>query len=361
MAEEEDDSSKTEEPTQHKLDEARKRGEVVTSREVNHLFMFIAAALFVFLMAGITGNTIGQGMYPFIAQAHDIPAGTEGEVGIALFEALKVVFYALAFPLLVFFFFAAAGTFLQIGPMWAPDHLEPKLERISLIAGIGRLFSKRSFVEFLKGLIKLTIVGVLVGALAAPILPGIEHLINASVLAMLAELKGVSLRIIVGAIALMIVIAIMDYLVQRLLFMEKMKMSRTELKEEFKKQEGDPQVKQRIRQIRMERARQRMMTDLISADVVVTNPEHYAVALKYDTSENIAPVVVAMGMDFVAQKIKEIAREHEIPIVENPPLARALYATADLGHAIPTEHYRAVAEVISYVFKLKGRTMPRPS
>jgi flagellar biosynthetic protein FlhB len=137
-------------------------------------------------------------------------------------------------------------------------------------------------------------------------------------------------------------------------------MTRTELKEEFKQTEGDPQIKQRIRQIRMERARRRMMAEVPKADVVVTNPDHYAIALKYDPATNAAPIVVAMGMDRIALKIKEIAREHDIPLVENPPLARALYASADLDKEIPAEHYRAVAEIISYVFKLKNKAMPRP-
>lgn len=359
MAEEEDDSGKTEEPTQHKLDEARKHGEVVSSRELNHWFMFLAAALFLFLMAGPVSSSLTLGLRTYIADAHTLPADTGAALGQAMQQGLWLTLKALALPFLLFVVAAAAGTLLQIGPLWAPDHLMPKLERISILQGISRLFSRRSLLEFIKGLLKISVVAVLVMWLVWPALPGLEHLMDAPVPVMLAELVGLSLRVLMGAVGLMLVISLLDYLAQRLLFLQKMRMSRTELKEEYKQSEGDPQIKQRIRQIRMERARRRMMAEVPKADVVVTNPEHYAVALKYDPLVNAAPIVVAMGMDLIARKIKEIAKAHDVPIVENPPLARALYATADLEREIPAEHYRAVAEIISYVFKLKNRTMPK--
>jgi flagellar biosynthetic protein FlhB len=355
MAGEEDDSSKTEEPTQRKLEEARKRGEVVTSRELNHLFMFLAAALFLFLMAGPAAKSIGAGLQAYILHSHDIVSP-----GVALWQGLVVVFKALALPFLLFIIAAAAGTLLQIGPMWATDHLMPKLERISILQGVSRLFSKRSVLELLKGMIKISVVAILVTWLVWPSLGGLEHMADSPVPLLLDELSSLALRVVGGVVALMLVIALLDYLIQRLMFLQRMRMTRTELKEEFKQTEGDPQIKQRIRQIRMERARRRMMAEVPKADVVVTNPDHYAIALKYDPATNAAPIVVAMGMDRIALKIKEIAREHDIPLVENPPLARALYASADLDKEIPAEHYRAVAEIISYVFKLKNKAMPRP-
>ncbi len=358
MAEDEDDSSKTEEPTQHKLDEARKHGEVVSSRELNHWFMFLAATLFLFLMAEPVSTSLTQGLRTYIADAHALPADTGAALGQALKAGLWVALKALALPFLLFVVAAAAGPLLQVGFLWAPEHLMPKLERISLLQGVARLFSKRSLLEFVKGLLKITAVAVLVLWLVWPALPGLEHLMDVPAARMLGELTGLSLRVLMGAVGLMLVIALVDYLAQRWMFLQKMRMTRTELKEEYKQSEGDPQIKQRIRQIRMERARRRMMAEVPKADVVVTNPEHYAVALKYDPQVNAAPVVVAMGLDLIAQKIKEIAKAHDIPIVENPPLARALYASADLEREIPGEHYRAVAEIISYVFKLKNRAMP---
>lgn len=361
MAEEtEDESSKTEEATPKKLEEARKKGEIIISREVNHWFMILAATLFVFMMAGPSMWDLGSTMRAFIERPHGMAAGDAAGIGGILTDLLLAVLLTLLLPFLAFIVAALAGSVVQSGAMWAPENIMPKLERISIIKGFGRLFSRKNLLEFIKGILKLTIVAVVVVALVWPILPGLEHTMDVPVAVMLAELKAVSLRVLGGVLAIMFVIMVLDYLLQRLLFLQRMRMTRSELKEEYKQAEGDPQVKQKIRQIRSERARRRMMANVPQADVVVTNPEHYAIALEYKPPQHAAPVVVAMGVDLIAQKIKEIAKEHEIPIVENPPLARALYATADIDREIPGEHYRAVAEIISYVFKLKNKLPKKP-
>lgn len=361
MAESEDDSSKTEEPTAKKLEDARKKGEVVLSREVSHWFMILGATLFVLLIAGPTMRTLGEALVPLVTRPHDVPVGNMAELSAMLSTLLKAVIIALLLPFLAFLVAAVAGPLLQVGPLWAPENLMPKLERISILSGFGRLFSKRNVLEFLKGLLKLTIVAIVVVWLTLPAAPTIEHMITTSVPDMMLALKSLSLRILGGVLAIMFIIGVIDYLAQRFLFMARLRMSRTEMKEEFKQSEGDPQIKQKLRQIRTERARRRMMAAVPSADVVITNPDHYAIALKYNPPEDAAPIVVAMGMDNIALKIKELAKENDVPIVENPPLARALYATADLDKPIPGEHYRAVAEIISYVFKLKNRIIkPKP-
>lgn len=351
----EDDSSKTEDPSARKLEEARKKGEVVSSKELNHWFMILAATIFVGLLAGPFSSHFMINLQDYISRPEQIDISTPAALGAVLIGLLKTVLLALAIPFLLLLIGAAAGSLLQVGPMWAPEHLMPKLERISIIQGAQRLFSKRSVLEFLKGLLKLTIVGVIVVVLSMPAMPTIEHMADISLPLLLQELQTLSLKVLGGVLAIMLVIAIIDYILQRLMFMMKMRMSRSELKEEYKQSEGDPQIKQRIRQIRMERARARMMANVPGADVVVTNPEHFAVALKYDQAVNPAPVVVAKGADLIAQKIKEVARENEVPIVENPPLARALFATTDIDQPVPFEHWKAVAEVISYVYKLKNR------
>lgn len=360
MAEDDDQSSKTEQPSQKKLDEARKRGEVVTSREISHWFMILGGTMFIMLIVVPTMKQIATVLSPLLTQPEALPVSDMAEIGAVLRHILKGVLLALAFPFIAFIVAAIAGPLLQTGPMWAPEHIEFKLERISFLGGIGRLFSKRNLVEFLKGLIKITVVGVLVYWLAWPAVPTIERTADMSIVLMMAELRKISLHILIGVLALVFIIAVADYLAQYFMFMSRQRMTRTEVKEEYKQTEGDPQIKQRLRQIRMERARRRMMADVPKASVIITNPDHYAVALRYDPPEHVAPIVVAMGVDSLAQKIKEVAREHDIPIVENPPLARALYATADLDKPIPSEHYRAVAEIISYVFKLKNKLGPRP-
>lgn len=356
MAEEsEDDSSKTEEPSQKKLEDARKKGEVVVSREVNHWFMILAATLFVMVLAGPLMADLGAGMRAFIARPHGMVVEDSAGIGAIFMQLLKLILVALLVPFLAFIVAALAGAAIQTGFMWAPEMLEPKLERVSLMKGFGRLFSMKNFVEFIKGILKLTVVAVVMLALVWPALPAIEHTVQVPVALMLAELKSVSLRVLGGVLAIMFLIMVLDYLVQRQMFMKRMRMSRHEMKEEYKQSEGDPQIKQRIRQIRAERARRRMMAEVPKADVIITNPEHYAIALEYKPPQHQAPIVLAMGVDLIAQKIKEIARENNIPIVENPPLARALYATAEMEKQIPHEHFRAVAEIISYVFKLKAK------
>lgn len=352
---EEDDSGKTEEPTQRKLEEARRRGQVPMSREVNHFMMILAGTLIVLTVATSLGNHLGAKLTYFVNHLGEIPASNMAEVGAALVEALKAGLSALLLPFLAFVVAGFAATMVQIGPMWAVENLMPKLERISLIKGVQRLFSKRSLVEFLKGILKIVVVAAVAIWLMAPVMPGIEHVIDLPPSDLMGEVREIAIRLFGGVLAIVTVITLLDYMFQRQQFLSEMKMSRSELKEEFKQTEGDPQIRQRIRQIRMERARKRMMAEVPKADVVVTNPEHYAVALQYKPEEHVAPVVVAMGADIIAQKIKEVAREAEVPIVENPPLARALYATAELDRPIPSEHYRAVAEIISYVFKLKNK------
>ena len=194
--------------------------------------------------------------------------------------------------------------------------------------------------------------------LMMPSFNGLEQLVRMEIVAMPAILYTLTVKLLVGVLAIVTVIAVVDFLYQKFEFMKQMRMSRQEIKDEMKQSDGDPMVKQRLRQIRMERARQRMSAAVPGSSVVITNPTHYAVALKYELGEMDAPVLVAKGQDFIAAKIREIAKENDIPIVENPPLARALYAGVEIDEEIPGEHFKAVAEIIGYVMRLKGK-MPR--
>ncbi len=258
-------------------------------------------------------------------------------------------------PLLATLFAALASGFLQNNFVFSAEPLIPDFSRISPATGLSRMFSWRSLVELGKGLIKIAIIGF---AAAYTVLPQVAHIrqladseISNTVFFTWQIVKDMLLAICI----IMFFIAILDYAYQRFTYIQGLRMSKQEIKEEFKQQEGDPAVKQRIRQVRMERARRRMMSAVPGADVIVTNPTHYAVALQYDSSVMRAPKLVAKGIDNIALKIREIAQEHDIPIVENPPLAQALYASVDLDREIPADHYKAVAEVIGYVYKLKGR------
>lgn len=349
-----DDSQKTEEPTARKLEEARKRGQVINSREVTNWALLFAATLVIVGGGPLIADGLRDLLRPFLAQPHDMPVDS-GNLGDILGATLGGTALLLALPLLLIALAALLSVLLQTGILFTAEPIKPDLKKISLISGFGRLFSMRAVMEFLKGLAKLGLVGT-AGALAImPFFDGAEHFIGLDLNQSLFEIETIFLRMMVAVLMVLFVIAAADYAYQRYDFMQKMRMSKQEIKDEFKQTEGDPHVKGRLRQLREQKARQRMMQAVPTADVVITNPTHYAVALKYDMKEMDAPQMVAKGIDAVAQRIKDTARENKVPVVENPVLARALFDSMELDQTIPAEHFKAVAEVISYVFKLKGR------
>ena len=251
-----------------------------------------------------------------------------------------------------------AANYMQHGHVLTVESMKPKLNRISPLAGFKRIFSLRSVMEFLKGVFKITIVAIGIWFAVRGDLDILKTLPSHSIESLLAFLAAAVTKVMIAVAICMFFIAVLDYLYQRYEFMKNMKMSMQEIKDEYKQQEGDPHVKQKLRQIRAERAKNRMMQAVPESDVVITNPTHFAVALKYDNNEMQAPVVVAKGADLIAKKIRELAEEADVPLVRNPPLARALFENVDLDQEVPIEHYKAVAEVISYVYKLK-RKIPK--
>ena len=356
MAEEEgtDDSQKTEDPTPKRLQDARKRGQVIHSREINNWIILFAGSIVTLAILPTTMEQMKKTLVGFIEHPQNMPAD-EGGLALILSGLVTDVGMALFLPVLVLFIAAIAGPLLQIGLLFTTEPLTPKLEKISPLSGLQRLFSFRSIMEFVKGLLKITIVGAVGVMLLLPFFGSVEHFVALDMGQALFELKSLTFRLLAGVLAVLSVIAVIDYLYQRHDFMKKIRMSKQELKEEYKQTEGDPHIKARLREIRQTKARQRMMQAVPEADVVITNPTHYAVALKYETKEMDAPIMVAKGADQIALKIKEVAKEHKVPIVENAPLARALYDSMDIDEMIPRDHYKAVAEIISYVFKLKSK------
>ncbi len=355
MAEDQtDESQKTEEPTEKRLREAREKGQVAKSQEVSHWFALLGFALILgFLLHGLAGG-IGEAMMPFVARPHDLSIGGDG-LRLLVNDLIFAVGIALLLPLGLMVIAALISGFVQTGLIMSLEPLKPKLEKISLIAGFKRLFSIRALVEFAKGILKLCIVATVIGMVLWPERDSIPNAVTLEIGQFAILMEMLSFRVLVAALAVMTVIAALDFAFQRYQHMKQLRMSKQELKDEFKQTEGDPMVKARLRQIRTERARQRMMSAVPEADVVVTNPTHYAVALKYAHGEDNAPRVTAKGVDNIAEKIREVATEAEVPLVENPPLARALYASVDIDQEIPPEHYQAVAEIISYVMRLRGR------
>jgi flagellar biosynthetic protein FlhB len=351
MAETSDDTEKTEEPTQKRLDEALERGEVAKSQEVNTWFIMAAAALVLMSFSGTASRELVTMMRGLLANAHQIRV--DGPALPRLFEKIGMeTLAAVAVPFLVLTLAALGGNLIQHRLVWSFHSLNPQLSKISPAAGLKRLFSKQSLANLAKGLIKIVVVGTVLTLLMWPDRFKIEGLVNLDPTALLPFVLSLALKIMGAVVAMLAVVAAGDYLFQYQQWYQRQKMSLQEIKEEFKQTEGDPTVKGKLKQLRHSRMRKRIIAAVPKASVVITNPTHYAVALQYERGME-APVCVAKGVDALALKIREVAAEHSIPVVENPPLARALHATVEIDQAIAPEHYKAVAEVIGYVMKLR--------
>ncbi len=349
-----DDSQKTEEPTPKKLEEARKKGQVALSREVNNWVMLLTGTIVVLALGPSVMTELSLHMRTYIEQAHLLPP-PPGGFEITLGQSFWKIIGILLLPLLILMAAAFLGPFLQIGPLFAPESIKPDISKVSPIEGFKRLFSMRSLVEFGKGIFKIGVIGLVGVLLLYPFFGGIDHMVGLSLSAMMDEFSGLVARLMAGVLIALLVIAVIDLAFQRQEHYKKMRMTKQELKDEYKQTEGDPHVRAKLRQLRQEKARSRMMQSVPEADVVITNPTHFSIALSYKPEEMAAPVVVAKGADEVALRIREIAEEHDVPLVENKPLARVLFDEVEIEDAIPEVHFQAVAEIISYVFKLKGK------
>jgi flagellar biosynthesis protein FlhB len=350
MAETGDDTERSEDPTQKRLDEALKRGDVVKSQEVNTFFIIAGATLILMAFAGPMGDGLTVTLRGLLANAHALRADGPGLLRMVSRLGLEVM-AVVAVPLLLLALAAAAGNLIQHRLVWSAEALQPKLSKISPAAGFRRLFSKQALANFFKGLIKLALIGTIMVALLWPQRGRIGALVAVDPAGILPAARALSLDLLGVVVAVLFLVAAGDYLFQYRQWFERQKMSFRELKEEFKQSEGDPMIKAKIKQIRQARMKKRMMAAVPQASVVIANPTHYSVALKYERGMH-APVCLAKGVDALALKIREIADQHNIPIVENPPLARALHATVEIDQEIPAQHYQAVAEIIGYVMRL---------
>jgi flagellar biosynthesis protein FlhB len=350
MAEEDDSSERTEDPTQKRLDDALERGDVAKSQEVNTWFMIAGATLVLSSFSGSIGE-VKTPLRNLIANSWMVR--TDGPSLLALAKNLEfVLFAALGVPFLMLIVAAIAGNILQHRLVWSGESLKPKLSKISPASGAKRIFGKQAIANFVKGLFKLIALGSVMTAILWPERHRLEAMLRFDPMAMLGSVFTLTLQLLGAVVAMLAVVAIADYFFQYRQWYERQKMSLREMKEEFKQSEGDPHIKARIRQLRQARMRKRMMAAVPKASVVITNPTHFSVALSYERGMS-APVCVAKGADRIALKIREVAGEHGIPVVENVPLARALYATVDIDEEIPVEHYHAVAEIIGYVMGLR--------
>ncbi len=348
-----DDSQKTEEPTSKKIANARSEGNVAQSRDLSSwLILFVFSLLAVIVMPYTVvniSNILTESFYAFAdpmnaADIHDFTKSVMLRVGLQL---LPIFF--------TFMVIAVAANMAQFGLLVATKKLIPKLSNLSLTKGYKRVFSAKSVVEFLKGLFKIAIVGAITVAVIYADIEVFEQSIHLDITEMLPVFMIFFIKLMSAILIVLFFLVLFDIIWQNYTHTKSLRMTRQEVKDERKQTEGSPEVKQRIAQIRHQRAKQAVLQNIPDADVVVTNPTHYAVVLKYEPGEMNAPTITGKGADKFALKIREVAEENKIPIVENPPLARALYDTGEINQEVDPDYYEAVAAVIKYVWELKGR------
>ena len=346
-----DQEQKTEDPSQKKLEDAQKKGDVVKSQEVVTWFMLLGSAVVFASMGPVAAQGLMVALKDIMANADQVELGGAGFA--AFFNGLALTMLGtVMLPLVVLSACAIVANLIQHRPLISGEPIKPKFSKISPLAGFKRLFSTDSLVNFGKGLLKITVVATVLFFVVWPERDRLDTMMTADPLIILADFQEIGMKIFIATLAIVTVIAMADYLYTRQKWWKRLMMTVQETRDEYKQMEGDPHVKGRIRQLRQERSRKRMMAAVPDATVVITNPTHFAVALKYDKNMG-APQCVAKGADAVAFRIRELAKEHDVPIVENPPLARALFASVDVDETIPTEHFKAVAEVIGFVMRLK--------
>jgi flagellar biosynthetic protein FlhB len=356
----EQDQEKTEEPTGKRIDEAREKGQVPFSRELTSFLFFLALAINIMFLAPSYADKTIWNFAKYITNISDIIVDEKSVVQIfkdVTFQFLVIM----SVPIMLFVVAAIFSSGIQNSIVVSSEPIMPKLEKISILKGFKRLFSLRSAVEFIKGLLKISCVGLAGYLIVKSNMDRIITIPDHSFKAVVDIIVSIGFQIIVAAACLMLVLAVIDILYQRFEFMKNLRMTRQELKEEYKQTEGSPEIKAKLRRIRQERARKRMIAAVPTADVVIRNPTHYAIALEYKELNMSAPRVVAMGQDNLALKIIEIAEENDVTVITNKPLAKALFESAELDEEIPLEHYKAVAEVIGYVYRIKNKLGAKPT
>jgi flagellar biosynthetic protein FlhB len=353
-----DAASRTEDPTPRRLEQAREKGEVVKTPDLPAVASLSAVASVIALGGGAFANHMVVALKPFLAEPETMVLAGQGGMHV-----LYMSMMAAAPPMgAVFFAACAAGVaanVIQTGFAFSPNRLAIDFSKLSPMKGFKRVFGLDGAAQFFKSLVKVSLTALLAWWVLKPHLPELENLSGMEPIAMMGFAADILRRLVFAVAVFLLVVAGADWFWQRHRFMSRLRMSKAELKEDHKTSEGDPHVKARQRQLRNQRSRRRMIQAVPDATVVVMNPTHYAVALKYDASETPAPMCVAKGMDTLALKIREIAEAAGVPVIEDPPLARALYAAVDVDEVIPPAHYEAVAKVIGFILNAGRKAAAR--
>jgi flagellar biosynthetic protein FlhB len=358
VAEDQDKSQQTEEPTQKRLEQAREQGDVVKSTEITAFVLLGGGTLAIAMFGKYTAMALVRSLTMFIEQPDAMSVDGAGLSAMARFLLPQIAMALMP----IFGVVAAAGItghVLQARPGFSLDKIVPNFAKVSPLAGFQRLFGPEGWMNLLKGLLKIVIVGVAIWSQLWPERGGLESILNQSTVAVVGDMSHLLFKVLMTSLIALGVIAGLDYFWQRMRWMSRNRMSKQEIKEEYRQNEGDPHIKSKIRQLRQERARKRMMTAVPQATVVIMNPTHYAVALKYESGKMAAPVCVAKGIDALALRIRAVAEENGVPVIENPPLARALHAAIEIDDPVPAEHFKAVAQIIGYVMRLQGKLPAR--
>jgi len=358
MADDQDKSQQTEEPTAKRLEQAHEQGDVVKSPEVTTFILLGGGTLAVAMFGKYTAMGLARSLSLFLQQPETMSVD-----GAGLAAMIRLLLPQIALALAPFFavMIAAglAGHVLQSRPSLSFDKIVPDFSKVSPMAGFKRLFGAEGWINLIKGLAKIAVVGLAIWTQLWPERGGLEAILNQSTIMVMHDMSRLLFKVMMAALSALAVIAGLDYFWQRLRFMSRNRMSKQEIKEEYRQNEGDPAIKAKIRQLRHDRARKRMMAAVPKATVVIMNPTHFAVALKYESGKTAAPVCVAKGIDALALRIRAVAEENDVPVVENAPLARALHAAIEIDDPVPPEHFKAVAQVIGYVLRLQGKLPAR--
>lgn len=357
MADDRDPSSQTEEPTQKRLEEAHEHGDIIKSPEVSTFVLLLGGTMAIMMFGASSMQGMTNAMRIFLEQPDQMSVDPSDIMGLAR-HVMLTVGIILAPVFAVMMASAVAGHVMQGRPTFSAEKLKPDFAKLSLIKGLTRMFGIEGLMNLAKGLAKIALVGFAIWTQVWPERVMLEGVMTQSPMGIMGDMSHLLYKVLMASLIAMAAIAGADYFMQRFRFMQRNRMSKQEIKEEYKQNEGDPQIKAKIKQIRQERSRKRMIAAVPEASVIITNPTHYAIALKYESGKTAAPICVAKGVDALALKIREVAKEHDIPIVENPPLARALHATVEVDEMIPQEHFKAVAQVIGYVMRLTGKMKP---
>lgn len=346
-----DEEEKTEEPTSKKISDAKKEGNVPKSAEVSGASVLFFSSIYLLFFADSFYNEIKNMMFHIYSY---IGAEMDGKLFYNITVALATQFLYVLSPLFILIIFlAVVFNLMQFGFVAAPIKLD--LKKIDPISGFKNVFSMKKAIESLKLTAKLIIIFIVMVIIMALVWDSILAMMDKELNASIDAMIELTMYFLLTILLIIIIFAIIDFFFTRYYYFKQLKMSKQEIKDEHKNMEGDPQVKARIRSIQMKMSKQRMMSEVPNADVVITNPTHYSVALQYDESKSGAPIVVAKGIDFIALKIREIAKESKIPIIEDPALARAIYDQVEVEQEIPEVFYKAIAEIFTYIYKLNGK------